>query len=509
MGRNLAGLNHLDSQHEEAQEIVAAVMGVRSSSTAITRANSVLKFLKFVLEEFPNIQNPFQEELMWKYFHFLKVSGGATTASTTLSAFRYAKHIMGFYNLDGVLNSRRLKGYSELLYSGKRKLQQALTLTVQQVKSLHTKLEDSEADCFDRAAAGFMLTAVYGRCRASDLAFLDSIKHDHNCSEGFVELFTAVHKTGRSAVKKATLLPILAPAIGVTGNNWVATAMEVFEKAGLAFSGAISGPLLRPPSHQGPFLCQRGVTSTEVGKLLRGLVGENIDITSPLLPHISAHSLKATGLAWAARFGLSWPDRAILGRHQSSTNETVAIYSRDLAVGPVTRFSEMVASICKGAFCPDAERSKYFPFPPVPPEGVMAAADVRCTSADGALDQGENLECKSEMAAPIFADAFIVIPDSESESTESADSDSGESSASEVLEPPTKRGVGARPAVPQGGVWVAHRKSGLLHYCWAEPSGGNEARRMTACGRTVTNNFVDMDSSNDGNLICVICQRRR
>ena len=267
VGRNLATLGDLDAHRDEVLEIISAVIGVRSCNTAVTRANSILKFLKFILQEFPSVGNPFQENLVWKYFHFLKCSGGATAASTTLSAFRYAKYIMGFYNLEGVLESRRLKGYSELLYSTKRKLQQAQTLSIQQVKILHAKLEEPEADSFDREAAGFMLLAIYGRCRASDLAFLDHVKHDHNGCEGFVEIFTAVHKTGRSAVKKSILLPSLVPAIGITGNNW------------------------------------------------------------------------------AARFGMSWPDRAILGRHQSHTNETVAIYSRDLAVGPVSRFAEVLSAI--------------------------------------------------------------------------------------------------------------------------------------------------------------------
>ena len=313
VGRNLEGLGELDNHRDEAREIIAAVIGVRSYNTAITRANSVLKFLKAVLNETPQIKEPFQEELVWRYFHELKRSGGATSAASTLSAFRYAKFIMGFSCLDGVVNSRRLKGYSEVLYANERKLQQALILNVQQIRSLHTRLEDCNAESFDRASAGFMLTAIYGCCRASDLSFLDNIKHDHDSHEGFVELFTAVHKTGRSAVKKSILLPILVPAIGITGNNWATTMREVCEQSGLAFDDPILGPLLRPPSQQGPFLCKRGVTTTEIGKLLRGLVGETIDVANPHEPHLSAHSLKATGLAWAARYGMSWPDRAILG----------------------------------------------------------------------------------------------------------------------------------------------------------------------------------------------------
>eukprot|EP00435_Cladocopium_sp_Y103_P073443 s118_g43.t1 len=143
---------------------------------------------------------------------------------------------------------------------------------VGEVKALHVVLEDSDADDFDRAAAAFLLTALYGRCRASDLVCIDWIEHDHSDRGGCIELFAAVHKTGRSAVKKTTLLPILVPAGGINGKNWAVSAHDAFYRIGLCFSGSVQGPLLRPPSHQGPFLCQRGVIYAEIGKLLRGLI---------------------------------------------------------------------------------------------------------------------------------------------------------------------------------------------------------------------------------------------
>jgi hypothetical protein len=264
VGRNIAALGPLDDCHNEALEILEAVVGVRSYHTAICRANAVLKFLRDTLEIFPDTVMPFTEELVWLHFQRLKGTGGATAASSVLSAFRYAKFVMGFECMDKILNSKRLKGYSDIMFASKRKLQQAQILTVQQVKSLHQVLEDPNADNFDRAAAGFMLTAVYGRCRVSDLSFLDSIQHDHNHQDGFVELFTTVHKTGRSAAKKATLLPILCPAFGVTGTNWAALAIQVFEQIGLTFNGAVNGPLLCPPRHEGPYLFKRFVTYGDV-----------------------------------------------------------------------------------------------------------------------------------------------------------------------------------------------------------------------------------------------------
>eukprot|EP00435_Cladocopium_sp_Y103_P046612 s3790_g13.t1 len=418
VGRNIAALVD-DEDNAEALEIIAAVIGVRSYHTAICRANAVSRYLRHVLEAQPDVSFPFSEELFWRYFQHLKTHGAPTTASAMLSAIRYSKFVMGFECMDKILASKRLKGLSDILFTNKRKLQQALVLTVQQVKVLHDVLDNADADDYDRAAAAFLLTALYGRCRASDLACIESIAHDHGDQEGgFVELFTAVHKTGRSAVRKTTLLPILVPAFGINGKNWAESAQTAFYRVGLSFSGVVQGPLLRPPSHEGPFLCQRGVTSTEIGRLLRGLIGLDVDVLNKAVPHVSAHSLKATGLAWSARFGLSWPDRAILGRHQSHTNEAVAIYSRDLAVGPVSRFALMLGSIRQGTFCPDAARSKYFPFPPVCPEGAASegAADLNLGSA-GPTEIAEASTCKDEVALEGNLDSEVVAVDSESDSS--------------------------------------------------------------------------------------------
>ena len=321
--RNIASLGPIEAHHAEALEIIEAVIGVRSYHTAICRANAVLRFLRETLETSPDVAMPFTEQLVWEHFHRLKINGGATSAASLLSAFRYAKFVMGIDCIDRILNSKRLKGFSDIMFAGKRKLLQAQTLTVLQVKALHAVLEDQQADAFDRAAAGYLLAALYGRCRVSDLVFLESIKHDHDDSEGFVEFFTAIHKTGRSAAKKATLLPILCPAIGVTGTNWAVHALKAFKKAGLDFEGELKGPLLRPPSHEGPYLCRRSVSSAEVGRLLRGMVGDSIEIADKSAPHLSAHSLKATGLSWSARFGMAWPCDKVLEHAQGNSSRCI------------------------------------------------------------------------------------------------------------------------------------------------------------------------------------------
>ena len=240
-------------------------------------------------------------------------------------------------------------------------------------------------------------------------------------------------------------------------------------------------------------------------------MGDDIDVVDRSVPHLSAHSLKATGLSWSARFGMSWPDRAILGRHQSHTNETVAIYSRDLAVGPVTRFSEMLKAISQGTFCPDAERSKYFPFPPVPTSMPVEEVQDELAVRGPNFGDVEESACKvesSEVQNPL-AGGVIILSDSDSTESESGESCIATDS-SDNDEPPQKR-----PRAFQAekhyreATWFAHKKSGLLHFCWADPVVASGNRRMTACGRMVSANYAAMDESTDGNRLCVICQGRQ
>ena len=233
-----------------------------------------------------------------------------------------------------------------------------------------------------------------------------------------------------------------------------------------------------------------------------------MDIINKDLIHVSGHSLKATSLSWSAKYGLGWSDRAILGRHQSHTNEATAIYSRDLSSGPVSRFSEVVAAIHNGQFCPDAPRSKYFPFPPLPTEGVVQhAAEETVDVVSAAAESNES--CKEEpVAVEVQQEVLQVDSDSESSDSESSTGDMS-TSESEMEQDQKRPRKAALVKAPSHGTWVAHKKSGLLHCCWKDPSGSDPLRRMTACGRTVTDNFVAMSRKTDGNVICVICQRRQ
>ena len=150
---------------EKDMEVIQSIIGVRSPSMALTRANMIRKFRAWVFDKHPHVYHPFCETLLWQYFAFLRASNAApTTAASTLSAMRYAQHIFGFERLAESTCSRRLIGSSEVIYANKDAVRQALVLSVQNVLDLHAKLADCRVNHFDCAGDGLMLLCVYGRC---------------------------------------------------------------------------------------------------------------------------------------------------------------------------------------------------------------------------------------------------------------------------------------------------------------------------------------------------------
>ena len=355
-------LDDSDDSLQSNMEVVEAIIGVRSAATAISRANVFRKLLAWVIGNFPESSHILDEHKIWKYFNHLRSSGAApTAASSALSSLRYAQHIFGFSGLAAVTNSWRLVGSSEIMSSLKDPVRQAVVLKVQEVLTLHSKLHDINANLFDRIGAGYLLLCLYGRCRHSDLVNVSHVTHDHNESWGFVEVFTRCHKTARGPVKKATFLPILVPAIGIDGVNWVSTLLELTGKCGLKFHDKVEGLILRPPtSASSEVLCQRSLTSGECGRLLRAMLGMSLERPGKGVLGVTSHSLKATGLSWASKFGLGEYDRAVLGRHSSTTSSASAIYARDLANPSVKKFQELLFAIKDKTFRPDAPRSLYF-----------------------------------------------------------------------------------------------------------------------------------------------------
>ena len=208
------------------------------------------------------------------YVGFLKASKAAGhSASSFMSALRFARHILGF-RIDQILMSRRLAGFSEQLLASKEVYDPPPPLQVEQVLRLHELLRSEDLHPYDRAAVARILFALYGRCRHSDLQYWRRIEVDCDGSEGFVTFYAAHHKVGKTAREKMFLQPILVPAESVDGREWVRPAIEALEQAGMSLTGTINGPLLKAAaSTESAALRNRGVTSTELSVMLRVFLG--------------------------------------------------------------------------------------------------------------------------------------------------------------------------------------------------------------------------------------------
>ena len=99
-----------------------------------------------------------------------------------MSALRFAHYVLGFECLESAVQSRRLIGACDIMMTGKRLLCQAGTLSVAQIRRLLCILKDLRVHLVDRALAAYLLFALYGRCRNSDLLSIHTIEfraHDH------------------------------------------------------------------------------------------------------------------------------------------------------------------------------------------------------------------------------------------------------------------------------------------------------------------------------------------
>ena len=409
--------------------------------------------------------------------------------SSWLSAVRYAIYIFGYDNMLSIANSRRIAGQCDVMYVDKDTLKQAPPFTVSQVKELHPMLDSDSIDPFDRAFVAYVLTGIYTRSRHSDLRKIYRIILDVDEHGGFVELQTRHHKTAKSALKKSILLPILAPARGVDGSVWPMKGLAAFEAVGLSFNGYLNQPLFKPVDAQG-FLWKRGITSEETN-----------DFIELLFPNasLSSHSCKCTCLTWAAKYGLSLPDRNILGRRADATRDTSAVYSRDLCAPAVLSLQKVIDEIRGGSFNPDG----YFPEPIV----VEVHQDITSTNLCSKVehievkdDEPELVDLVSEEEA--HREELGEVLDSESSSSRASSSDGQQP----VVQPQPKL-VKRRTSINESfGEAYRHSWSKLVHYAVASPVGAGAGNSVFSCGRKLSQKY-ELTKDFDPFNMCSLCKK--
>jgi len=526
-GRHILALGNETMQEVGAYAIVEAVVGARAPATLVKRANALLSFLRWYDKNCWTDIEPFSEECIWRYLQFLRESSApGTKGSSALSAFRFAHYLLGFDGLGPALTSRRLVGICEIMMAKKRILKQALVLTVSQVKGLHRALRDQSRHAVDRAVIAYILFALYGRCRNSDLLMIHSVETDFSEAGGFVTIQTCNHKTGRTAMLKARLLPIVIPARGVDGSVWVVDALQALSSVGAMLTAPIDGPLLRAPSDNALGFMQRGLRASEVSTMLRKFVESPDPVPGSECEIVSSHSLKATTLSWCARYGLSPAIRSLLGRHASSLNETYAIYSRDLACSPTAELQKVIDAIAEGRFLPDSQRSEFFVDPVAGEEADKVRSEAPECSQVSADQHGDQASGVSEL--PDFSGGGVdhvepvvdgvdsntldeEVPGapeswhSDGDQSSSTDSSGALTSDESDADEPVVRVKRFRAKIPDGQAWFVHSKSHLVHRF-----DGNEVEgiRFTVCGKRLSGTYVPCTEATAWNILCKFCNRK-
>ena len=436
----------------EVFNMFAHVFSGRAPVTIRKRGTAILRVCNYLesnsLELFP-----MKEITFYRFLCHEQLQGApASRLQGYMQAIAFCRHVLDVQELQVVLDSKRCSGVSRETCPRERK--QASPLTVVELRRLH-QLVDEAPDIWDAIFAGAALLCCYCRGRWGDLmrsesAFLDV---DENRQPAYLETRTGRHKTMSSQMHRHQFLPMVAPVKGVHGADWTTPWMKHRTSMGLAFPP--EGLIMPAPDKNGE-PTQRPLESGECGKWLRRLLSMEKDTSEGSDRRISSHSLKCTMLSFAAKRGLSVPDRLMLEYHSSQMHMAM-VYSRDGAAASLILLERLIEEIFKGKFKPDSTRSGRVidspAEPPGPQQDVVKVEQVMSSDEernDGALESDS------------------------SDSTSSSDS-----SAEEVLKDHSLNKVFATPQPPEGFSRWQHSKLKTVHL--TEPG----YFRVFVCGRSI------------------------
>ena len=304
-----------------------------------------------------------------------------------LEALNFCRYVLGVDSIDPSFISRRCRGVGCRKYNGP--MRQAEPLRVEDLRALHLCVSHGD-DPWNVLAAGAFLFAVYARARWSDLQHASGLTVDkHAGTIVYLEASISEFKTASSAAFRGHHMAAIAPAAGVTEEDWVSKWLEARGCVGIDVG---TFPIL-PAPHNDCTPSVRPVGTSEAGAWLRMLLKEaGCSVEGR---RITSHSLKATALSQLAKYGADINDRLVLGGHVGGF-KSVLTYSRNVMAAPLRALERMLYDIRCGRFLPDATRSGRFVAPSVStnslalekraPEGSSSSSEVEDTSSDSSID---------------------------------------------------------------------------------------------------------------------------
>ena len=333
--------------------------GIRSPSTVLKRGKDLQLFIKWADKSSVHWW-PLEEVNLLAYLEAVEVASKSKFIGKNLMhSLKFFKFLFGAeFDVDRVCGPL-LTGRVSRVLATREPTEQARALTVEEVKLLENKLRTAP-NVYDRYFIGCMLFALYFRARWGDMASMQSLELDvikvHDGQFGFWEGRTRIHKTSSSVERKAMFMPYVAPIRGLGVEPWGLAWAETLKELHLFPGHEPFGPICRAPTADGEFT-KRALTTAEASSMLNAFL--EIENSSRAT---TSHSLKATTLVWAARFGIDDECRAMLGHH-ALKEHSLACYSRDMLAKPLRDLAGLLLNIQLGKFDPDGTRSGWMAGP--------------------------------------------------------------------------------------------------------------------------------------------------
>ena len=338
------------------EDTLKSVFVNKSTGTLLKRASPIILYMNWC--HLKNVAPfPIQESLVHGYM--LECCLGQIKPSKFQSLRESLNFSSGTLGLDGAketANEPRVRGLSDQHLLRRRPLKQANTLTVKQMDLLQDMLLKG-GDLADRVFSGHCLFVAYGRCRWSDAQWPTEVTLDLGIDgHGYIQANTRKSKTSSSIQKKLRFLPLTAPTLGISWEKWHEAWINCRDEAGLTFTEG--KPMMPGVLINGQF-GNEPLQASEASKWLREILIRG-GSSPEEVAGVSSHSLKATCLSWAAKFGLDPATRRTLGYHIQPGSASLLHYSRDELSTPLRKLAEVLSAIRSGVFNPDSTRSGYF-----------------------------------------------------------------------------------------------------------------------------------------------------
>ena len=334
---------------------ILAVFAPKSTGTIVKRAASLRLYDAWHASAGLPAGNFLDEDIVFKYARHLQTIGGPPTrASAACSALSF---LGGLFDLDAapIRKSARIFGVCTAMLRDGLVRHQRRPLSVAMVKCLEqVLLDDAGVGSPSAVIAGGALFCVYARLRVGDLrrCSVEPVL-DIAGATGFIETKFVEHKTAKPGTRRS--LPVAAPAFGLLG-PWAVHWMS--SRGGARLDAAHDGSVIPALASEGGWHAVP-YTTNEFAKSFRTVLHDK-GFSETELVDIGAHSLKATCLSWASKFGIEKDKRRHLGSHVTPGDRVVDLYGRDTMAAPLRSLVDVISAIKDGTFDPDATRSGAF-----------------------------------------------------------------------------------------------------------------------------------------------------